>query len=256
MSRFGNLEFEDESGARGENKPLVKDEHYYYAEAEQAFHRGLFERALRHYSKVIEFNGANVRAWTGQVRMLIELGEYGEAKVWADKALNLFPEEPELLAAKGVALARVGDLQGAMSFCDAAVESHGNTPYIWLARGDVLLARKEKRAEYCFEKALSLAANHWLVLWLASRIQAFYEHFALGLRLARQALTLEPDRAVLWLEVGRCELALGLPAQAQQAFEQARELDPECDTSGLTREAQETGWLDKAWRRCRQWWQK
>lgn len=256
MSRFGNLEFEDESEGRREAGPLLKDEQFYSSEAEQAFHRGLFERALRHYSKVIEFNSQNVQAWTGQVRMLIELGEFEEAKVWAERALNLFPEEPELLAAKGVALARLGDLQGAISFCDAAVESQGNTPYIWLARADVLLARNEKRAEYCFEKAFSLAANNWLVLWLAARIQAFYKHFALGLKLVRQALTLEPDRAVLWLEVGRCELALGLAPQAQQAFEQARELDPECDTSALTREAQDTGWLDKAWRRWRQCWQK
>src|SRR5690606_28254322 len=111
----------------------------------------------------------------------------------------------------------------------------------------VLLARREKRADYCFDKALSIAGNHWLVLWLAARIQAFYHHFARGLKLARQALSLEPDRAVLWLEVGRCELALGLPEQAQRAFAQARELDPECDTSDLNREAAETGFLDKAW---------
>ena len=256
MSRFGNLEFEDESSSRSEPKPLVKDEQFYFHQAEQAFHRGQFERALRHYSKVLEFNPNNAQAWVGQVRMLIELGEYAEARTWAEKALNLAPDEPELLAAKGVALARLGDLQGAISFCDAAVEARGNTPYVWLARGDVLLARKEKRAEYCFDRALGLAANHWLVLWLAARIQAFYEHFALGLKLARHALTLEPDRAVLWIEVGRCELALGLPEQAQRAFEQARELDPECDTSALQRTAENTGFLDKTLRRWRQWWRK
>jgi Flp pilus assembly protein TadD len=44
--------------------------------------------------------------WTGQVRMLIELKEFHEAKLWADKALEKFPNEPELLAAKAVALAR------------------------------------------------------------------------------------------------------------------------------------------------------
>ena len=38
--------------------------------------------------------------------MLIELAEYREAKIWADKALERFPHEPELLAAKAVALGR------------------------------------------------------------------------------------------------------------------------------------------------------
>ena len=256
MSRFENLEFGDQSGERESSKPALRDEQFYFGQAEEAFHRGLFEPALRHYSRVIEFNPQNAQAWTKQVRMLIELGEFKEARLWAEKALELFPNEPELLAAKGVALGRLGDLDGALSFCDAAVESSGHTPYVWLARADVLLARKEKRAEYCFEKAFTLAANNWLILWLAARIQAFYQHFALGLKLARQALALEPDRAVLWLEVGRCELALGLPVQAQRAFEQAHELDSECDTSALSREAAETGLLDKVLRRWRQWWQK
>jgi tetratricopeptide (TPR) repeat protein len=77
--------------------------------------------------------------------MLIELGEFREAKLWADKALERFPNEPELLAAKAVALGRSGDLQGALAFSDASIEERGDTPYVWLARGDVMLARAESR---------------------------------------------------------------------------------------------------------------
>ena len=50
--------------------------------------------------------------------------------------------EPELLAAKAVALGRNGDLQEALAFSDASIEERGDTPYVWLARGDVLLARR------------------------------------------------------------------------------------------------------------------
>src|SRR5215831_17818972 len=103
MSRFGNLEFGDESEAYSHSqKALVKDEAYYLAEARSAFENGNFESALRLYSKVLEFNPQNAVAWASQVRMLIELGEYREAKLWADKALERFPHEPELLAAKAV----------------------------------------------------------------------------------------------------------------------------------------------------------
>src|SRR5277367_2613679 len=138
MSRFINLEFSDESGnhLHPDQKPLVKDEAYYLAEARTAFENGKFEPALRLYSKVLEYNPRNTGAWTGQVRMLIELGEYREAKLWADKAIERFSNEPELLAAKAVALARSGDLEGALSFSDAAIEERGDTPYVWLARGD------------------------------------------------------------------------------------------------------------------------
>src|SRR5438876_12406262 len=112
MSRFGNLEFGNESEEQSQ-KPagLVKDDGYYSAEARSAFESGNFESALRLYSKVLEFNPQNAAAWTGQVRTLIELSQFREAKLWADKALERFPQEPELLAAKAVALGRIGDLK-------------------------------------------------------------------------------------------------------------------------------------------------
>jgi len=84
-------------GASGQPAP-AKDEAYYLAAARAAFESGKFEPALRLYSKVLEYNPQNADAWTGQVRMLIELGEFREAKLWADKALERFPHEPELLA--------------------------------------------------------------------------------------------------------------------------------------------------------------
>lgn len=261
MSRFGNLEFESEpervraSSGQGAQS-LARDENHFLGLAQAAFESGHFEQALRHYAKVLEFNPRQPSAWTGQVRMLIELGEFDEARVWADKALAAFPNEPELLAAKSVALARLGDLAGAMSYSDAAVESRSNTAYIWLARADVLLARREKRADFCFEKALAAAHGHWFVLWLSSRIQTFYKHFSRALKLAQQALAAEPARAVLWLQTGQCQLALGLATQAQNSFEQALELDPDCGAGDWQNRARGTSFLDKLAGHWRQWFQK
>jgi tetratricopeptide (TPR) repeat protein len=230
MSRFVNLEFDGES----ERHPVrrhhgkLKDENYYFSEANCAFENGNFDSALRSYSKVLEFNPNNAPAWTGQVRMLIELGEFREAKLWADKALEKFPHEADLLAAKAVALGRTGDLQGAMLFSDAAIEEKGDTPYIWLARGDVLLARKENRAESCFEKALILAAGDWFISWLAARIRCYYEQFAIALKLLQQAVELRADHFLLWLELGQCQQALGLLTPARKSLGIARQLNPDC----------------------------
>lgn len=228
MSRFVNLEFGDESDSQlpPEQKALVKDEAYYLAEARTAFESGRFEQGLRFYSKVLEYNPKNAAAWTGQVRMLIELGEFREAKLWADKALERFPNEPELLAAKAVALGRSGDLQGALAFSDASIEERGDTPYVWLARGDVLLARAEPRADYCFEKALLLAPRDWFTAWLAARIRFYYEQFVLALKLIQQAVELNPGNFLLWLEQGHCQQAVGLVAAAETSFNQARQLNP------------------------------
>lgn len=234
MSRFGNLEFGSESEDQSrEVSSSVKDDAYYMAEARSAFENGNFESALRLYSKVLEFNAQIAAAWTGQVRMLIELGEFREAKLWADKALERFPHEPELLAAKAVALGRSGDLQGALAFSDASIEERGDTPYIWLARGDVLLARQEQRADYCFEKALLLAPRNWFIAWLAARIRFFYEQFALAMKSLQQAVEWNGGHFLLWLELGQCQQALGLVAAARDSLGLARQLNPGCHEISL-----------------------
>jgi tetratricopeptide (TPR) repeat protein len=230
MSRFVNLELGGEANNEFQPgaKAPVKDEAFYLAEARAAFENGKFEPGLRLYSKVLEYNPNNVAAWAGQVRMLIELGEFREAKLWADKALERFPNEPELLASKAVALGRTGDLQGALSFSDASIEERGDTPYVWLARGDVLLARNEDRADYCFEKALLLAPHDWFTNWLAARIRFYYEQFVLALKYLQQAVEWNPGHFLLWLEQGHCQRALGLVGAAERSFTQARQLNRDC----------------------------
>ena len=234
MSRFVNLELGGEAeNQRQEQKPLVKDEAYYLSEARAAFENGQFEPALRYYSKVLEFNPQNAGAWTAQVRMLIELGEFREAKLWADKALERFPQEPELLAAKAVALGRTGDLDAALAFSDSSIEERGDTPYIWLARGDVMLARREQRADYCFEKALLLAPKDWFIVWLAARIRAFYNQCVLAVKLLSEAIEWNAGRFVLWLELGRCQKAIGLVGPAEHSFAQAKQLNPNCNEAAM-----------------------
>ena len=90
MSRFGNLELgrEHEDHSHDSARQPLKGEAHFLAEAQGAFENGNFESALRLFAKVLEFNPQNPAAWTGQVRMLIELGEFQEARLWADKALG------------------------------------------------------------------------------------------------------------------------------------------------------------------------
>jgi tetratricopeptide (TPR) repeat protein len=255
MSRFVNLEFGDqyEDLSSEQQSAQVKDEAYYFGRARTAFENGDFEAGLRLYSKVLEFNPQNAAAWTGQVRMLIELAEYREAKLWADKALEKFPHEPELLAAKAVALGRSGDLQGALAFSDASIEERGDTPYIWLARGDVLLAREEARANYCFDKALLLAPQDWFVAWLAARIRYYYEQFALALKLIQQAVEWNAGHFLLWLELGRCQHSLGLVGPARNSYTQAEQLQPHCSEVGIALASLAGAGF---WSRLRGWWRR
>jgi tetratricopeptide (TPR) repeat protein len=250
MSRFTNLEF----GGRGEehsaSEAAATDEAACLGQAETALRRGAFEQALRWYARALEFNAQSAAAWAGQVRMLVELGEFKEARLWADKGLEHLPQAPELLAAKSVALAREGDLSGALAYSDAAIEEEGKTTYVWLARGDVLLARQEQQADYCFERALALAPQDWLWPWLISRVHYYYEKFSLALKYVSQALALDAAQSVLWAHRGRCQLALGLVGAARQAYDQACQLDPRRPELLAERsQLGEAGW----WCRARGW---
>jgi tetratricopeptide (TPR) repeat protein len=77
MSRFVNLEFGVQAGEQtpAGTAGVVKDEAFYQREAQSAFESADFEKALRAYAKVLEFNPQNAAAWTAQVRMLLELDQ-------------------------------------------------------------------------------------------------------------------------------------------------------------------------------------
>jgi len=125
MSRFINLEFNQQSEDR--SPAQVKDERTMALKRRPRSSKPI-RNGSASYAKVLEFNPQNTAAWTGQVRALNELGNYDEARRWAEKALERFPHEPELLAAKAVALGRSGDFQGALAFSDAAIEERRDTP--------------------------------------------------------------------------------------------------------------------------------
>ncbi len=230
MSRFANLEF---GGYREEDRAeqvraAADAEAQLLAVAEREFRGGYFESALRRYGRVLGTNPHCAVAWAGQVRLLLELGETTEANGWADKALERLPETPDLLALKAVALARGGDREAALAFSDASIRGGEVPPGVWLARGEVLLARHEPGAEYAFAKTVTAAPGEWLWLWLASRAHLFHRQFSRALKLARQALSLEETAPVIWLQLARCQWALGLAAEAGRSLAQAEQLDAAC----------------------------
>jgi len=228
MSRFGNLEFESEPRSQIPTRPApLAEEARCFGEARAAFARTEFESALRWYARTLEYNPLSIDAWSGQCWSLLELGQYREAKVWADKALEKFVNHPTLLAVKAMALGRMGQLDVAMAFSDAAMEQPGDSPLVWLARGDVLLAKNERQVDHCFERALQLAPGDWFIRWIAARIRAFWKQFAVALKLLQQAAQLDAGQSGLWILSGQCQTALGLHDAALASFQQALSLHPQ-----------------------------
>jgi tetratricopeptide (TPR) repeat protein len=262
MSRFSSLEFEDSESHNSQNETysesvsgdVLSEEADCLRAADLAWREMRFENGLRYYAKALEFNANNPDPWVGQSRMLMELGEIREAKVWADKALERFPNQPELLAVKAVALARIGDLKEAQAYSDASFEEKGESPYIWIARGEVALACRQQRAEFCFDRALSQSNGDWIYSWLISRAYYFYEKFAKALVHAQQAVAIASDQGAVWAQLAFCQHSLGMTSLSFESMETALELTPrEAGLRDLFQELESVSFFGGLWRRWTGW---
>ncbi|HTV47451.1 MAG TPA: tetratricopeptide repeat protein [Phycisphaerae bacterium] len=201
------------------------DEHYWIKAATDDRRNGYHESALRHYSRALEMDKSLVAGWVGQVQMLIALAEYPEAELWSRKALELFKNNADLLAVRGQALCRMGDLKNAQASCDAAINQQGSFSIPWIARGELMLARKENIDDYCFDKAVQLDPD-WLVLLEIGTIYLHYDRATKALQRIRLAVEKTPDHAYCWYCQGVCELALGLTGPAEKSFNHCLQLMP------------------------------
>ncbi|MEE8121265.1 MAG: tetratricopeptide repeat protein [Anaerolineales bacterium] len=254
--RFSNLEFDDEQRAAefhlGQDV-VQRDEQNALDRAQEENRWGRFEAALRMYTRCLQENRAAVPAWVGQVQMLVELGEYHEARVWSDKALELFRNNGELLAAKAQACARLKDLRSAIQCSDGALQSPGSSPWRWQARGEVLLAKGQRYFDECFLKAVSEPTADWFDRVIVARIYLYYGRATNALHFLKQALELEPAHGYIWFEMGNCQRQLGMISAARTDYERCLELRSDYreakEALHSLRSTSPVGWLRGVFRR-------
>lgn len=230
MDRFSQLEFGEKrpDKDRSQGEP-VRDADYYLKVALKYWLAGDFEVALRNYSRVLEHNNLDIEGWVGQVLMLIELGEYKEALIWSDKALKLFPEHAELLAAKAVACGRDAMMDKAVAYSDNSISKEDVTSRVWLARAEVMISRKNQVMEGCISKAISSAGKKSAIIKLeAARLLRKKGNYSAAIGHLKEVVEEFPKSALAWYELGCCQTKLGLP-HAKAALEQALQFHPDWD---------------------------
>ena len=228
MKRFKSLEFgdsykPDDKQDKGEQ---IRNETYFCEKALMYWLGGDYELALRNYSRALEKNNGYFEAWSGQIMMLIELKEFPEAIVWSDKALESFPEHPELFALKAIAFNRDAKPDKAIAFSDNSVSQENITPRVWLARAEVLLKRKGNIAENCLSKAISIAGNNIdVVRFEAGRLLSKHGKYSAGLHYLDHSIRAFPKSALAWFELGCCQAALGF-TEAKVSLEESLNIRP------------------------------
>jgi tetratricopeptide (TPR) repeat protein len=229
--RFSNLEFEEEHNESHEAlaglQSRRKDAGDFLAQAEAEYRWGRFEEALRLYTRALQEDRTTVPAWVGQVQMLVQLDECHEARVWSDKALELFRGNGELLAAKAQACARLNDNRSCLASSDASLRAPGSSPWRWIVRGEALLAKGERHFEECFQRALTDPAADWFDRVVIARVYAFYHRMTNALGYLKEAIEIEPGHGYTWFMMGKCQQALSLETAAQTSYERCLELRPD-----------------------------
>jgi hypothetical protein len=144
MSRFENLEFQSPGAEVEPQTTQQKDEAFFLGEARQAFADWRL-RAVRCVimPRALEYNAHHpvVLCWPGaladRVGRIRRRRRNGRPRPW-----NNSRHDVELLAARVRRSGEAGQTGvGAWPSRMSAVEERGNTPYLWLSRADVLLAR-------------------------------------------------------------------------------------------------------------------
>jgi tetratricopeptide (TPR) repeat protein len=228
MARFDKLEFNARKQASpepDESQPTGHDAEHWMKRADQSRRMGLYENALKFYSRALELDHTLVAGWVGQVQMLVQLAEYPEAELWGRKGLELLPNNGELLAGRAQAFCRLSDLKQAHALCDGALQQPGQSAYRWLVRGELMVAGKQDLDRHCFDKAQELDPD-WLVPLEVARIYLYYHKPSQALNRARRAVESAPDAYFAWYVQGLCQSQLGLTRPAQESFRHCLEICP------------------------------
>jgi tetratricopeptide (TPR) repeat protein len=253
--RFAKLEVRERPDvASSESDQLlgtpVRTPQHDVALATEAWRSGHFETALQMYTRALRGDRALLVAWVGQVQMLVDLGEYPEARLWCDKSLELFKNNGELLAAKAQSCLRQGDASSAIVCSDSSLQSPGSSALRWRVRGEVLLRDAAARARDCFEKSLAEPGADWFDRVLIARVYLFHRLSTAALQYAQVGVDMQPSNPYPWLILGRCQAAMGMRDRAITSYGRCMQLPGlQADASAALRELDRIGRVA----RVRQW---
>jgi tetratricopeptide (TPR) repeat protein len=235
MARFDKLEFTPPKRPAVDQPDANRDDYdaaRWMQEAEKCRAIGLYENALKYYSRALEKDRLLVGGWVGQVQMLNLLDELPEADLWSRKALELFPAHGDLLAGRAQSRCRMGDLKQAYSLCDSAFKQSGQSAYRWMVRGEICLAARNNKDDYCFDKARETEKD-WLIDLEIALIYLFYRKPGKGLPWSRRAVEAALDQPYAWYVQGCCQFQLGFDGQARQSFRRCLDIEPRHLQAGM-----------------------
>ena len=232
MGRFNSLELETAQQQQEEKikKPegqQIQDANFHLKNGLNKFLANDVEASMRAYSKALEIDPGSTEAWIGQLNCLITQEELHEAELWSKKAIEIVGESQELLAIQARIKCREGDFDRAYGLSDASIGFNGNSYLAWTVRGEILIYAQNKKPENCFEKALNLFPNDYLVYADIVSSCLFAKNYYVAINYAKKATELFIDNPHAHFLAARCYDRLNKNNLAKKEIDIVMELNPD-----------------------------
>lgn len=216
--KFENVHSEPENAER------------FMEQADEKLKKGDFDNALKYYSRALGEDANIEEAWFQQVWILIQFDELKQSEIWANKALEKFPNSVGLLALKGLLRGFLGDFEKALAYLDNSISKKGNHRFCWLARAYVLLLQKPnlnyKAASRCFLKAIESGSKDW---WFLLQVAAVYIETGYpseSMELLNKVKKIKSNSPYFHYIMSRTYMELGFPNEAQEKITKALTIYP------------------------------
>jgi len=165
-------------------------------------------------------------AWVARARVALERRAWKDARAHAEKALALDPDVAEGRLVHGMALWKLGDLEGAKKELEAA-RSVGPNSRLEVALGAVNFEKGDLDAATALLQGVlknepgNPEANYWM-----ARVNGKKGEYSLALESIRAAIDRAPARAIYQYELGHILRDAGKLPEAVEAWKQAVKLEP------------------------------
>ncbi len=218
------------------------------------------KEAIDAFTEVLKRDSKNFEAICNMGICHKNLKEYKQASDCFEKALQIEPNNQELLKEKRMALRLIGmpaeeDAKKALAYFDQAIELHKNDRVkkalklydksielypnfaeSWLEKGAALMHLKRvHEARKCFDKALEIDAlltDAWVKKGFSSQILNKYDE---AIKFYKKALEVEPNHIMALQAMGSIYIQMENFKEALLIFSKVIELDPN----------QEVAWIQK-----------
>ena len=155
-------------------------------------------------------------------------GEYIEALVCYDRALNLFSENYKVLNNKGLLLKRLERYKEAIAACEAAIEIESNYYQAWYGRGSILsVLSKHLEAVESYDRVIRIKPDYYLAWSARGRALENLKRYEEALENYDRAIEIRPDYHHTLNNRGGVLFALERYDEALEGYNRAIEIKPD-----------------------------